>query len=164
MSLSVDDLTYTQVAKTIDHSLLRPLIGHQQIVKAVAFSPDGQLLASGSEGPSPHDRLGEDTVRIWQVATGASMQILRHGRGVRGIAFSPDGQLLATAQPDGDVELWRVADGTQLRTVQSTGSRAVAISPDGQLLATTATAGRAITAFSSRESSRVSRPARAACG
>jgi WD40 repeat protein len=123
--------------RVADGALARTFVGHEAGIRAVTFSSDGQLLASASNGPHPHSTVGSDTVRLWRVADGAVVHILRHGRSVNDVAFSPDDQLLATALPDLDVELWRVSDGRRLRTVKRFGSWSVAFSADGQLLATT---------------------------
>ena len=75
-------------------------------VFAVAFSPGGELLASGG---------ADGTVRLWNPATGRAVKILHASAqttarwGVRAVAFSPDGKLLASAGGDGTVRLWRVS-------------------------------------------------------
>ena len=88
-------------------------------VGAVAFSPDGKLLATG---------YGNGYVRLWDPATGQAIgapllaDTSPQGQGgVSGVAFSPDGKLLATAGGDGYVRLWnpatRQAAGAPLRAV-----------------------------------------------
>ena len=108
---------------------------------AVAFSPDGKLLATG---------YGDGYVRLWDPVTaqaiGAPFRAdtttpVGYG-GVSGLAFSPDGKLLATADADGTVRLWntatRQAARAPLPAVTGPGHSVseVAFSPDGKLLAT----------------------------
>ncbi|GIF25826.1 WD40 repeat protein [Actinoplanes tereljensis] len=70
-------------------------------VRAVGYSPDGSVLASGAD---------DHTVRLWHSSTGAALQVLTgHTAGVSSVAFSPDGRLLASGAWDGDVRLWAVS-------------------------------------------------------
>ena len=93
-------------------------------VKAIAFSPDGKLLATS----------GTDFWYIWNVEK--REQLFRGKTLPYGLAFSPDGKTLATANNDSTVELWDVASGKETRhiDVKNNVIEAIAYSPDGSLL------------------------------
>ncbi len=76
----------------------------------MAFSPDGQRLASASL---------DQTVKIWDTATGKELFTLKgHAGWVRTVAFSPDGQRLASASDDQTVKIWDSATGKELFTLK----------------------------------------------
>jgi WD40 repeat protein len=106
------------------------LTGHTDRVHAVAFSPDGHTLLTGSY---------DGTARLWDVASHHQIGASLNGHGeVYSVAFSPHGNLVATGGEDTMVRLWDVASQRQIGVPLSGhdgGVNAVAFSPDGRTLA-----------------------------
>jgi WD40 repeat protein len=115
----------------LPEALLRILVGHTELVRAVAIAPDGTWLATGSY---------DGTVRIWTPDGALRAALTAHPRGVHAIAIAPDGTWLATIGGPGDatVRTW-AADGTPRATFTAhpSGVDELVIAPDGTWLATT---------------------------
>lgn len=109
-----------------------------QDINAIAFSPDGALLATAS---------ADRTAHLWRVEDGTTLHNLSgHSGEVRSVAFSPDGQLLATSADDNTVRIWRVSDGSLSRmfTQHNAGVACITFSPNGVHLASGDYSGRVI--------------------
>jgi WD40 repeat protein len=103
--------------------------GHTGAIRSIAFSLDGDLMASAS---------ADQTVRVWKVATGACQAILRgHTREVSAAVFHPDGTRIASAGRDQTIRLWEVATGEQVARLlgHTNYVGSLAFSPDGKTLA-----------------------------
>ena len=98
-------------------------------ILSVAFSSDGQLLATG-------DAKGE--VRLWQVTDSEQLFTCKgHGGWVKSVAFSPDGRTLASGGDDRTIRLWDTSTGQcqQILRGHSDRLRSVSFSPNGRILA-----------------------------
>ena len=109
--------------------LIRILAGFANWVMSVAFSPNGEYLASSS-----HD----ETIRLWDVKSGECLKVLHgHSNWVMSVAFSPNGEYLASGSHDETIRLWDVESGECLKVLHGHSSRvwSVAFSPDNKMLA-----------------------------
>ncbi|MCV6636980.1 caspase family protein [Candidatus Albibeggiatoa sp. nov. NOAA] len=109
----------------------RLLYGHTDQIYSMAFSPNNQVLASGS---------WDNTVRLWDVATGQTLgqPLTGHSSSVISVAFSPDGKTLASGSVDNTVRLWDVETRKPLGQPLTAHTHTIyktIFSPDGKTLA-----------------------------
>lgn len=106
--------------------LLRTLTGHTDSVLAVAVTPDGKLVISGSD---------DSTVKIWNRETGKELNTFKgHTHAVRSVAVTPDGKLVISGSDDSTVKVWNLETGKKLNTFKGHTQtvRSVAVTPDGK--------------------------------
>jgi WD40 repeat protein len=88
------------------------LSGHNGPVRSVAFSPNGQLVVSGSE---------DNSIRVWDVAAGKGVKTLRgHGSAVRACAFSPDRKHVVSGGDDQRIRVWNLEGYQEVRVLHAT--------------------------------------------
>jgi WD40 repeat protein/energy-coupling factor transporter ATP-binding protein EcfA2 len=102
------------------------LLGHQDIVQSVSFSPDGQAIATSSY---------DGTIKLWNLHGGTIRTLEGHGDAVMGVCFIPHNTRLVSGSLDGTVKIWQ-RDGTVIQS-QTVGSPvwSISCSPDGSKIA-----------------------------
>lgn len=108
---------------------MAPLRGHHNYIHCLAFSPKGNILASGSY---------DEAVFLWDVRAGRLMRSLpAHSDPVSGIDFCRDGTLVVSCSTDGLIRVWDTSTGQCLRTLVHEDNPAVTnvcFSPNGRFV------------------------------
>lgn len=137
--LAVGDESTIKLWNLATRKIFYRLQGHQDLITAIAISPDEQTLASSSL---------DGTIKLWSLQTGSLLTTFESGRASI-LAFSPDSRTLASASrvrkwadgaesPTG-IQFWDVVTRQRSFHLGDRPIRAIAFSPDGQLLATGST-------------------------
>ncbi|WP_152983550.1 nSTAND1 domain-containing NTPase [Lyngbya aestuarii] len=108
------------------------LEGHNEVVWDVSFSPDGNIIASGSV---------DKVIKLW-TPKGKLLNTLKgHQKSITSVSFSPNAQMIASSSQDQTVKLWTLGQDTQMAAIPITlrghGDivSSVSFSPDGQIIA-----------------------------
>jgi WD40 repeat protein len=114
-----------------DADVLAILRGHTDAVDAVAVSPDGTLIATGSF---------DKTIKLWDTASTKEIRTYGGAQGHQGqilaVAFSPKGDQLASGSADNTAKVWDVPVSTPTKTFAQSGAvNRVAVTGDGKMFA-----------------------------
>ncbi len=108
---------FTQTVKTVVFS--KTLIGHAKPANCLAFSPNGKLLASGSDiiGLDESDS-GKFEIIIWDITDSKiSGRLLGHKDAIQSIAFSKNGTKLVSSDSKGIIKVWDIANFKEINTI-----------------------------------------------
>ncbi len=103
-------------------------VGHQSVVKSLAFSPDGKYLAVGGD---------DNTIKVWDLQNGKPLTALKHNGAINSVAFSYDGKYLASGSNDSTIKIWNAQNWIEIRTLpkEKSAIKTISFNPDGKILA-----------------------------
>ncbi|MFM5946390.1 MAG: WD40 repeat domain-containing protein, partial [Dolichospermum sp.] len=93
--------------------LIRTLTGHSYLVRAIALTPDGKTVISGSN---------DETIKIWDLETGEEKLTFKgHSSWVTAIAVTPDGKTVISGSWDNTIKIWDLANRKEIATFTGEG-------------------------------------------
>ncbi len=107
-------------------ALIRTLSGHTDYVQAVAVTPDGSRVVSGS---------ADNTLKVWDLDSGQLLHTLNeHSARVWAVTITPDGEKIISSSSDNTLKIWDLASGQLLHTLigHSHWVKVVTVTPDGE--------------------------------
>jgi WD40 repeat protein len=100
-----------KIEPNFDKDAVKSLIGHADLVRAIAFSPDGKYLVSASN---------DLTVRLWDVEAGRLIRLLKgHRERVKCVRVSNDNTLIISGSSDNTLKIWSIETGNCINTIKT---------------------------------------------
>jgi WD40 repeat protein len=120
----------------LDGTLITTLNGHRKDVNTISFSPDREIIASGST---------DQTIKLWKRDGKLITTLTGHSGSVTSVSFSPDGKIIASGSDDTTIKLWK-RDGTPITTLTGNSKPVTSLifSSDGKIIASGSKDGKVI--------------------
>ncbi|WP_414755163.1 eIF2A-related protein [Anabaena sp. CCY 9910] len=131
ISLGIPTDTRTQTATVLQQAVYntqeRNRLLHNAWVTSVSYSPDGEVIASGSV---------DNTIHLWRRDGKLLTTLTGHNDGVNSVSFSPDGEIIASGSADSTIKLWQ-RNGKLITTLKGhdQGVKSVSFSSNGEIIA-----------------------------